>query len=440
MKKSILALVLLVSLTLVWPFWSALAYTLPAEISLTAEAVIMENLDTGTVLYQKNVDKTMYPASLQKIMVALLVLEKEQDLDRLITVDGEALAPLSGTGAAVAGLVSGEQISVRDLLYSLLIPSACDAANVLAWEYGGCLSDFVKKMNDRAVQLGMTGTHFTNAHGLHDDQQYTTPRDMLALTHKAMEYPLFMEITSIMGYKIATTNKSQERLLVNTNLLLDKSSSHYYQYASGIKTGYTDRAGRCLISIATKGNDTYLCIVMGCPVRDSRGNMVRYEFSDTKALFNWAFGNMENLQLVDVNMPVAEIKVTLSSKQDYIQLAPAAPFHAIVPKGAASSVILDPHLFSDEVEAPVQKGKIYGYAIVQCAGEKLGEVDLVAMDSLDRNAFLYLGSRIKKVTKSPLFRMGMVVVVVLIALFIIHNIRTNRKRRRMRRVRSYRRM
>lgn len=417
----------------------AQAYTLPASTVIHARSALLYSLDTDAIVYEKDIDETTYPASLQKMMVALLVIERETNLDRMLTVSSNAVNELLGTGAAVANLKAEEELSVRDLLYCLLLPSACDAANVLAEAYGGSIAEFVAMMNDKAVELGMESTHFVNAHGLHHDDQYTTARDILKLALAVTESEELMTICSATRYIVEPTNKSEQRVLVSTVWLQDKMTNYYYKYAKGLKTGYTDSAGRCVVSTAEKeGSGRYLCVVMGCAEKDEQGNKVRYEFVDSKALYEWAFSDLTKARLVDLDKPVTEIHVELCSQKDYMQLVPSQTLTAVIPKEAESSILLEPVLLSESVEAPVQKGDILGYAIVKCAGEELGRVDLVAAGSLERSELLAFWKNFKGVITSPIFLIIVAVIVLAIFGFILLVIYQNRNRRRTRQVRSQR--
>ncbi len=418
---------------------AAQAYTLPASTVIHAKSALLYSMDTETIVYEKDIDERTYPASLQKMMVALLVMEREPNLDRMLTVSSNAVNELLGTGAAVANLKADEELSVRDLLYCLLLPSACDAANVLAEAYGGSIAGFVTMMNEKAAELGMDSTHFVNAHGLHDDDQYTTARDILQLTLEFTKSEELMDICSQTRYTIEPTNKSEQRVLTTTVWLQDRMTNYYYQYAKGLKTGNTDAAGRCVVSTAEKeGSGRYLCVVMGCPQTDEQGNRTRYEFIDSEALYEWAFSDLTMARLVDLDEPVTEIHVELCSQKDFMQLVPAQTITAVIPKEAESSVLLEPVLESESVEAPVEKGDVLGYAIVKCAGEELGRVDLVAAGSLERSELLAFWKGFKGVITSPIFLIIVAAVILAIIGFILLVIYQNRNRRRTRRVRSQR--
>ncbi len=437
--KKLFFFVFLLSVVLSLCVPAASAYTLPADTVIHARSAMLYSLDTQAIVYEHNADEITYPASLQKMMVALLVAEKETDLDRVLTVSSHAVTELLGTGAAVANLKADEQMSVRDLLHCLLLPSACDAANVLAEEYGGSIAGFVDMMNEKAAALGMTSTHFANAHGLHHDSQVTTARDILKLALAVQQSDLLMEICGKTRHTIPPTNKTADRrVLVSTVWLQDKMTNYYYKYATGIKTGYTDSAGRCVVSTATRNDQRYLCIVMGCAEKDETGKKIRYEFVDSKALYEWAFSDLKQSRLLDTETPLAEIKVELCAQKDFVQLVPAIPLDVVIPKDAESSILMEPVLNAPTVEAPVTKGDVLGQVIVKCAGEELGRVDLVAAESLNRSLILAIGKGIIRVLTSPIFLILVALIAACFAGLVWWVIYQNRNRRKTRRVRTAR--
>ena len=421
----------------------------PTDFEVSAEGAMLVSLDTGGVLYQKNIDERLYPASLTKIMTAVLVIENTTDLDKeIITVSKEALDLLQGTDSSTTGLKEGEELTARQLLYNLLMASANDGANAAAEHYGGGNIDrFVQMMNDRAAQLGMTGTHYVNPHGLHDANHYTTVEDMYKLVRHAIDLPVFMEVVSTNRYTMPATNKSPEKLLVTTNYLQDPNTSSYYKGTNGIKTGYTDPAGRCLITTNSRDGYNYLCILMKCPVYDENNRKIRLEFPDSRNLYDWAYKNFEYKSLLNTAEPVGEVKLDLAWQKDYLTLLPETEFSAIIPKEADSStVIVTPHLNDDiqqnggVMEAPVEQGTVLGYATLTYAGEVIGQVNLVASESVERSTPLYLLQQVQNMTHTLWFQIVVGAILLLLLLLIVLRIVAVRRRRRRRRVRNYRRL
>ena len=407
----------------------------PTGFEVNAEGALIASLDTGEVIYSKNADKKLYPASLTKIMTAVILLENTEDLDKeIITVSYDAVHALDGTGSSMGGLFIDEQITARQALYMLMVKSANKCANAVAEHYGGSISGFIGMMNAKAEELGMTGTHYANAHGLHDPEHYTTVNDMYALVKHALSFSVFKEVTSTIRYNMAPTNKSPERLLATTVFLQDRhnaaSASYYYPYASGIKTGYTDEAGRCLVSTASKGGYNYVCVLMNSTVRNDRGALVRYEFPDTQKLYDWAFDSFEFKQVVAEGEPVGEAKVNLCWEQDFVPLLIDGGLSSILPKEAnASTVEKNITLYEKSFDAPIKKGEVLGTAEISYAGEVLGTVNIVAGETLKANVVLKFGRTLKKAFTSTVFKMIVLIVVLAIVAFFVAVILMNRKRR-----------
>jgi len=402
---------------------------------LNARAAMLISLDTNQIMYEKDADKKMYPASLTKILAAVLVLEKGDDLDKTtITVSDTALTAIMGTGASVIGLREGEKLTVRQALYCLLVSSGGDVAYVIAEYVGGDTETFMNMMNKRANELGMKNSSFGNPVGLHDDDTYTTARDISILVKHALKFDVFKEITSTVRYYMAKTNKSPERILSTTNFLIDPSTNYFYTYASGVKTGFTDEAGRCVVSTASYNGYNYLCIIMGCNGEGGRRN----EFVDSRNLYRWAFNDFEYKSLLDMKQPVTEIPVELSMETDFLKLYPQQNITQILPKSADSSTItVKPHLKSESVDAPIKKGDVFGTADVIYAGEVIGTVNLISAENIKSNVFLQAGRVVKNIFKSKVFKIIIGIVIGAILLYILACVYLNLKGRKKRRKVKY---
>ncbi|MEH6943001.1 D-alanyl-D-alanine carboxypeptidase family protein [Bacillus sp. JJ722] len=222
-----------------------------SNLDLTGRVALLIDDKDGTILYEKNANERIYPASTTKILTALLALE-HGDLDEEITVGDEVNTSVKGESTAY--LVGGRTYTLRDLLAGLMLPSGNDAARTIAIHIGKKIEGneelnnkrataaFVDKMNEYAEELGAKHSHFVNPNGLHNNNHYTTAYDMAIITKAAMKQEGFMEIVSKQSYQ------SKHATFKNTNQLLDPETAHYFEGVNGIKTGFTDEAGRCLIS------------------------------------------------------------------------------------------------------------------------------------------------------------------------------------------------
>lgn len=428
------------------------AYT-PANFEIDAEGALLVNTDTGTVLYEKNGDKKLYPASLTKLMTALVLYENTRDLDsEIITVSEYAIKSLEGTDSSTGGLKIGEKLTVRQMLYVLLLSSANDGANAIAEHVSGSIDAFCDKMNQKAAELGMTGTHYANAHGLHDLNHYTTVNDMYKLTTAFLAVDVLKEVCYSKKYTLATTNLSSARTYTTTNYLMlnngekctaekYKGEAYYYKYANGVKTGYTDAAGRCLISTASKNGYNYMCILMKSPVYDVSGKKIRLEFGDSKALYEWAFNDFTYKSILGTDEIIAEAPVTLAWDTDYVSAIPSSALSAIVPKSADNSTVTTSVRWNgSSFQAPIKKGDVLGECDIIYAGEILGTVTLTAAQDVERSTLMLVGHKLKSgasaVFNSPIFYVFLIILILLAAAFIISIIILNssgRKRRRKKR-------
>ena len=276
--------VLLVALQLlVFPF-AALANGTPP--TSTCNSYLLADVASGDILIANKPEERIYPASTTKIMTALLLLENEKDLSKTVTVGNELDA--LDKDASKMGLKKGEIISYHDLLYGLMLPSGGDAALTIAVHIGGSIEGFAAMMNAKAAQLGMSGTHFVNPHGLHDENHYSTAADLAKLTIAALANSVFRTVVDTPSYTTAATNKNPNGLpLTNTNKLISTSSEdkkYNYAYAIGVKTGYTDPAHGCLVAAAQKDGQTYVAVMLG----DTSTDMVK-RFTDAAKFFDYGF-------------------------------------------------------------------------------------------------------------------------------------------------------
>ncbi len=397
---------------------------------LNAEGAMLLSLDTDEILYSKNADKKMYPASITKLLVAAIVLDNTENLDtEIITYTNEANNAILGTGASVIGLKIGEELTARQALYCLLISSGGDVAYAIAEHYGGSIENFMSMMNSKARDIGMVNSSFGNPVGLHDEYTYTTPRDVSTLAKYVLKYDVILEITSLARYQLPATNMSGIRYLSTTNFLIDPATNYFYKYAKGLKTGFTDEAGRCVVSTAKLDGYNYLCIIMKC---DSSGG-VRNEFIDSSNLYRWAFNNFEYKSVLDISKPVAEIPVDLSFDTDYIPLYPEKSITSILPiKADESTILVDTTLLNERVKAPVKAGTVLGTADVLYAGEIIGQVNLVSREDIKANMFLQIGDAVKKAVSSATFKIIIAILLggVLVFIGICIRLNTNNKKRR----------
>ncbi len=433
MRKCIFPIILIIFILLTSIFALPVAAYQISGFEVTAKSAILLSLDTGEVLYSKNTDDKVYPASLMKLLTAVVIIENTKDLDaEKITMTQDAMYDVMGTGAAVLGLKVGEQLTARQALATLLISGGADSTLAVAYHYGGSVEGFMDKINAKAKEIGMKNSHFDNPIGLHSENTFTTVEDLVLLAKYAMKHQIITELAAKSRHDLGETNMSENCRIVTSNLMIDNTTAYYYTYANGLTTGYTDEAGRCLIATAKYNGYSYMCILMGCKNNFSN----RIEFTEAANLFRWAFNNFKYTTVVNCEGPVCEMPVRLSSDTDFVSLYAKEPLNSIFPKDAdLSTVKVVEHKSSESVDAPVKKGTVLGYAEVIYAEQVIGRVELVAGNDVEASGMLVFGDKVMKFLKSPFFITVVCIVVGAILAFIITCIYLNRNRTKKRKVR-----
>lgn len=277
MKKPACITALFLFLAAIWPLYAS---ALGRDDLISASACLMD-AETGQVLFDKNMDAMMYPASTTKVMTGLLVAELSDPGD-IATVSESAIDIAEWNSSNIA-LSPGEELPVDSLMYALMLPSANDAANTLAEHIAGSQSDFAALMNDRARKIGANSTNFVNAHGLHEPQHYTTARDMALITREAAKNPVFMHYFGTATHTIPPTNlQPEERPFTNYQYMLNSTTRFYDPDVIGGKVGYTTEAGHTMTTVARRDGRTLVCVVMNSPNRYDK-------FRDTLALLEFGF-------------------------------------------------------------------------------------------------------------------------------------------------------
>ena len=411
--------------------------------SVNAKAAMLVDLNTGRVVYEQNADERIYPASLTKIMTCLLALENG-NLSSIVTVSESALADLD-PNSSTAGLQVGEQMTLENMLYCMMIPSGNEACNAVAEHIAGSVSDFVRMMNERAYELGCENTHFSNPHGLHDEEHYTTARDLVKITQAALKSENFKQIVNTAEYELPATNLSEPRTLKTTNQLLVKNSnnSFYYSRAMGIKTGYTSAAGRCVISCAKDDGMYFLAVVCGADTTVlENGDLQMESFPECIRLFNYGFDQFSYVTAVSPLYPIAQVSVSNSAGSEVVALAPAADIKVLLPNGYDDALLVQQiDLTAQTVEAPVRAGDVLGSVSISYDGELLGTTNLLAIADVARSEISAAASNTGTYIQQNWWKWIVIVIVALVvvclALFLALQVR--RRRERLRRLEKRRR-
>lgn len=351
----------------------------------TSKAVVVYELQSDTMIYGWNMDDRIYPSSMVKIMTALLVLENVEMDDR-VAVTKRALSYVK-IGSVSAGLIAGEELTVRDLLYCLMIASANDAATVLAEHVAGNQDSFVRMMNQRAAELGCTGTNYTNAHGLHDENCYTTARDICRLMVEVMKLPAFREVFTAINYTVPATNKSEERVIYTTNYMSsnEKNKKYLDSRVLGGKTGATDEGGRCFTAVSEINGMEVLTIVMGAtPEYEDNGLALKRfgSFEETKVLLDHVQERYEYRQVFFEGQIVAQYSV--ENGENDVSVMPQYTAATVLPIGTEVSKLT--WIYDDSVntiQAPVEAGQVISVAQVWQGSKCLAQTPLVAVNAVD---------------------------------------------------------
>lgn len=363
-------------------------YVVPgAPYTVQAKSAMLIEMGTNQILFEQNADQQIYPASLTKIMTCMLTLE-HGNLTDTITVSETALQGLSAAGST-ANLQAGEQLTLEELLYCMMLSSANEACNIAGEYVAGSVDGFVDMMNQRAAELGCTGTHFNNPHGLHDENHYTTARDLSLIAREALKNETFRTITSTVTHEVPATNLSEPRSLETTNLLITPGTKYYYEPAKGVKTGFTSPAGLCLVSTASNGRMNLLSILCGANyVFSETGEQENQNFTETKSLFEYGFANFSYTKVLTTLYPITQVKVLASGGPEYSLLAPDHEVTALLPADYdEKDIVQEVTLASPQgVEAPITQGQVLGHVKVSYQDHMLGESDLVAITDIPRSA------------------------------------------------------
>ena len=432
------------SLLLLFPMVLTL-FTAPAaaleEPDLFCTNAVLLDANYNEVLYDKGAYEKAYPASTTKVMTALLVLEAIENgqlsPSTMVTAGPTRMQDIpSGAGYVVASLKEGEVMSVEDLLYCVMLPSAADAANVLAVEVDGTIEDFVTHMNRKAGELGCQNTHFTNTAGMHSEDHYSTAYDLALIFQAALEYDLFRTIIKTAAYTVPATNLSAERYFYNTNGLISNLwySGYVYDKCIGGKTGNTDEAGRCLIAAAEDGDTLLISVVLGSGPMEQEGyeDLRQGQLVESKRLLEYGFNNFERVTITKGTEPVDKVAVTMSRQADEVNVKPQGSITRTLPKDMDLDAIETKiALFSQEVEAPVEDGQVLGVMTLSYEGEVYGKLDLVAVNSVERSELLYKKEQFISFFQDTWVQI-VLAVVLLLAAFILLRLLVFRKKRRYR--------
>ncbi|GKH49501.1 MAG: serine hydrolase [Oscillospiraceae bacterium] len=417
---------------------SCLAAAYTPNFDLAAESVYLINLDSDMVICEQNADKPIEPSSLAQLMTVVLALEKVENPENAMATmrgyiqDEMYRQNVSLGGIRLAGLYKDEEISIQKLMYAVMIRDANEAAMMIADYVGdGSVPYFVEMMNERAQELGMSGTKFTSPHGLPDPESHTTARDMALLARHALSLPGFEALMTATTYDGGPTNINEHLNWNTTNRLMVSSSPYYNSAVSGIKTGYHHTLGSYAVTLARRNGYSYLAVLMASRGADTQSDNDAFSaFDETNRLYNWAFSTFRVKTLLEKGKSFGEVPLRLAWGKDFLRIMSADNFTALIPDAIEASSIQYELVLPEYVQAPVEKGQLIGEVRLVLAGEKVGVVGVVSAEQAEASRALLLLDRVIGLTRTYWFKFIVIFLAVLMILYIALMIVRNRNRRR----------
>lgn len=347
---------------------SGTALAKEADLQLAAKGAVLLDGVSGQTLYEQNADERCYPASVTKLMTLTLILEAAESgkisMNDMVTTS-EAAAEMGGSQVY---LYAGETRTVDEMLIAIAVGSGNDAAYAMAEFVGGSMENFVEMMNARAGELGLTGTHFVNPHGLHDDEHYTTAADMARLAYHAIQVPHLLEYTSIYEYQFRPEPKPL--VLWNTNRLLK-----WYDDVDGLKTGYTEEGGRSIVATASREGMRLIAVVLGSAERKGH-------FTEAMKLLNYGFNNFEYFPLYSEGQVVEQIAVS-KGQTDTVDVVVDRAIGYMGQRGEQAEISTSIEL-NGQVTAPVEAGQAVGTITVIKNSQPLAEAKLLTAGTVEK--------------------------------------------------------
>lgn len=387
-------------------------YTFAAQPSITAKGAILVETSTGRILYEKSSTRQMYPASTTKIMTAILVIEN-CDLSDIVTVSETALSNIP-TGYVTCDIQVGEEISVKDLLYALMVKSANDAAYVLAEHVAGTVDDFSTMMNAKAKEIGCKETNFVNPNGIHSQRHYSSAYDLYLMAQYGMKNETFRTLVSTTSYTLPATNKHPEadRSFTTTNELINPDSrQNFYSNAIGIKTGFTSQAGNCLVAESSRDGLDFIAVVLNAEDSKSR-------YTDCKALFDYAYDNFTLTKIKEKNTLIDTIEIENGTKETRnLDLLIDETITVINNKSIDMNQIIPEINLNENLTAPIASGDIVGSIKYK-------------VDDIEYSANILAGNDVIPQTDFSIFVLISGTLLLLIAISILGKKKSRKKKKR----------
>ncbi len=392
-------------------------YKLPFEPD--AQSYILVSLDTGEIIFEKDSHKQVNPSTLTKLLTAYTVMKYiDNPEETTVTVPRYIFDELYLQGGTHADIRQGEVLSVKDLLYAMLLPSGDEAASALADYTGkGSIDNFCMMMNNEAKKLGCTNTNFTNAHGLFNDNHYTSAYDMYLIAKACYETPGFMEIVTTNEYIMPVTEKHPRDKgvwrILTLNRMQKRTNKYYRSYIQGMHTGYTPQSGSSFVTICQKDGETYLWVVLGAGPAEDKSSA----FETTAKVMDYFFENYSLRSANNPEKPLCEIRLKYAKDRDTLLLYSDEKIISVLPHSADETSFQKIYNLPESIPAPVQAGDVIGTVDYYLAGQKTDSGLLISRENVPRSLFMFIVSKIGETFSSLYFRVVLLVTLLFVLLY-----------------------
>ena len=399
---------------------STARYELPFETEATSYLLV--SLDTGEVIFEKDAHVQRPPASLTKMLTTYVAMKYTDDLDTTtVTQTTRHTDELYGMNGSTADIRNGETLTMRQLLYAMMLPSGNEAANMVADHIGnGSKSNFCMLMNTEAKRLGCTNTNFSNPHGLFSDNHYTTAYDIYLIAKACYETPGFMDIATTVHYYLPENTRHASKYLISSTVLMQNKSypSLYREYVKGIKTGSTEEAGRNFVTVCQADGESYILVVMGAPYYNTDGSQNKTAaFNATAEIMDHFFDAYTLKPANNLDAPVTEVQMKYVKDKDNLLLYPKEEIYSVLPVDVDENAFQKIYNIPEAVYAPVNQGDVIGTVSYYIAGDLVGITDLVSMESYERDPVIYLVEKLQEISQSLYFKVVVAVTAVIVIAF-----------------------
>ena len=403
------------------------AVSFTPNFEINSAAGILINTDTGDILYEKNADVQYMPGSLVQIMEAAIILENCTDLKMQIVCDSELVKRYQTTEYAddlrYADIYQDDVLTVEELLYAMMLTSSCEAAVLLANQFGnGSVATFVDMMNAKAQEIGCTQTNFTNVTGIGDASQKTTARDLVKITQYAISVSRFMTFASAVSYVPETPNTErhkEEWVWTHSNAMMQENSTYYLEGTKGIKTANLTQQGRSIICQGIKDGNTFLVVLLGAPFTDEGGTLKFYHMIDAVDLLKWAYTHFNYQTILSDSTELGQITVKNGSGVDYVLVRPEKSFMTLWYDGADINSVIQEIKLQDNVSAPVKEGEKLGTVTLKFSGQELAVIDLVSTSSVELSQKKYYLALAKHFPHTEWLTRAIFLSAILCAIYLV---------------------